>query len=135
MNIAFNDFNDFKRLAGLLHGSYFDSARSSPPLSGNSACRAQTDLLQSSAKGVQGRRLALVARPVVLCELLGYILDGASAMYSYFPGTWFTSFKWKHIRRILSLCILGGTSSSVRVARRGTRGLWSVSATIDFPTM
>ena len=27
VNIAFNDFNDFKRLAGLLHGSYFDIAR------------------------------------------------------------------------------------------------------------
>ena len=67
-----------------------------------------------------------------LSELLGCILDKASGMYWFFSRHMVHSFKWKRIRRLLNC--LGGTSSSVHVVRRATRGLWSVSAMIDFST-
>ena len=69
-----------------------------------------------------------------LSELLGCILDKASGMYRFFSRHMVHSFKWKRIRRLLNCSILGVTSSSVHVVRRATRGLWSVSAMIDFPT-
>ena len=56
-------------------------------------------------------------------------------MYIFFPGTCFISLKWTLISRILNLWIPGGSWSSVWVLKSGTRGLWSLSTEIDFPTM
>ena len=61
-------------------------------------------------------------------ECIGYVhLLSGNMMY-------LISLKWNLISRILNLWIRGGSLSSVWVFSSDTRGLWSVSATADFPT-